>query len=162
MARSITKYGVTSQGAAFTAAPVMAQQNYVNFAVVGGVTNGEATLENTTVPLGYGESIRFASKDVNNVYSQSKVDAALQAPTKRGRSVLISLDEVWKESDSADATYEVALPMHGHIVLRVPNNSTLTYDDVLSFFMRLTTLAFGENDGTSARLRDILKGALIF
>jgi hypothetical protein len=131
MAKSITKYGVTSEGAAFTAAPLLAQQNYVNFAVVGGVTNGEATLENTTVPLGYGESIRFASKNVNNVYSQANVDYALQAPTKKGRSILISLDEIWKVSDSADATYEVALPMHGHIVLRVPNNGTLTYDDVL-------------------------------
>jgi hypothetical protein len=161
MARSITKYGVSSAGAAFTASPVLEQQNYVNFAVVGGVTNGEATLENTTVPLGYGESIRFASKDVKNIYNSTNVDASLQAPTKRGRSILISLDEIWKETDSADATYEVALPMHGHIVLRVPNNSTLTYDDVLAFFERLVTLAYPENAATSARLRDIIKGALI-
>jgi hypothetical protein len=161
MARSITKYGVSSEGAAFTASPVLKQQNWSNFAVVGGVTNGEATLTNTTVALGYDESLKLSSKKVANVYSSANIDNALRAPNKQGRSILISLDEIWKETDSTDATYEVALPMHGHIVLRVPSNSTLTYDDVLDFLLRLVSFAFAENTATSSRVRDMIKGALV-
>jgi hypothetical protein len=161
MARSITKYGVTSEGAAFTSSPVLNQQNYSKFAVVGGVANGEAVLSNTEVALGYDETLKLSSKPVKNVYQNADIDVSLQAPTKRGRTLLVSLDEIWKETDSEDATYEVALPMHGHIVLRVPNNSTLSYDDVLAFAQRLVSFLYGENKTTSARLRDMLKGAIL-
>lgn len=161
MARSITTYGVNSAGSAFTSSPALKQQNYSKFAVTGAVTNGEATLTNTEIALGYNESIKLSSRNVKDVYANTDVDRSLYAPTRKGRSLMISLDEVWKETDSADATYEVALPMHGHIVLRVPNNSTLSYDNVLAFLQRLVSFLYGENDSTSARVRDMLKGALI-
>lgn len=120
----------------------------------------EVILTNLTSPTSYPERIRIGASEVADVYKGSGVEPGLYSPTRRGTSILCQLTEVWKVTDTVDSTYEVALPVTGHIVLKVPNNEQITPAMINTFLGRLVSGLFETGSETTTRLASILRGSL--
>lgn len=121
----------------------------------------EAILANITSPLGKPEKIRYAASDVSNVYSGTDVDRALWAPTLKGVSILAQLVDTYTVVDSADPTFEMALPMECHLVVKVPANELITADMVETFIGRLLATLFETGDTGTTRLKALLRKSLV-
>lgn len=130
-----------------------------DFAVVSDVP-GEVVVTNTTSPTDRPEKFRFACSDVKDVYKGSGIDPNLYSPSRYGASILIQLTDTYSVIDSVDPTYQNALPLSGHIVLKVPNNQLLTGDMIKAFLGRLCDGAFSTGLADSARLQSLLRGSL--
>ncbi|DAD51136.1 TPA_asm: coat protein [ssRNA phage SRR7976310_4] len=122
---------------------------------------GQAILTNLTSPTGREEKFRFAMSDIKDVYRNSNIDPSVYAPSRRGISVLSQLVDTWTIIDSNDPSYEVSLPMEGHIVLKIPANENITADMVLAFVGRVCSGLFNTGVNTSERLRAMLRGSLL-
>lgn len=120
----------------------------------------EVILTNLTCPVIYPEKIRFSVSDVNNVYTGSSIEPSLFAPTKRGTSILCQVVETWKVTDSTDPSYEVALPVSAHLVLKVPNNEMITPAAVQTLVGRLISGLFETGATNTTRLSALLRGSL--
>lgn len=121
---------------------------------------GEVILTNLTSPVVYPERIRFSVSDVNNVYTGSSIEPSLHAPTKRGTSLLVQITENWKVTDTADASFEAALPVSAHIVIKVPNHELVTPDAVETLVGRLISGLYETGVTTDKRLTALLRGSL--
>lgn len=120
----------------------------------------EAVVTNINAPVARPSTFRFLTESVSNVYNDTKIDPALRSDkVRRGRKVLVTKRDVWKLTDSADASFEVALPVSGNLTLRVPNCEDITASDLFKFVMDLVSAAFQETgtaDGT--RIIELLRG----
>jgi len=120
----------------------------------------EAILTNLTSPVVYPERIRYSVSDVANIYAGSSVEPSLYSPTKRGTSLLAQVSETWKVTDSGDASYEVALPVSAHLVIKVPNHELVTPAAIQTLLGRLISSLYDTGDLTTARLTALLRGSL--
>lgn len=131
----------------------------VDFAVVSDVP-GENQITNTTCPTDRPEKFRFACSDVKDIYRGSGIDPNLYTPSRYGSSILIQLSDVYSVVDTANPAYQAALPLTGHIVLKVPNNNLITGEVIRSFLGRLCSGAFGTGVVDTARLQSLVRGSL--
>lgn len=115
---------------------------------------------NLTSPISFPETFRFGCQEVADVYKGSKVDATLYGPSKRGVSILAQLNEVWTVNDSTDATYQVALPVSAHIVIKVPSNENITPAMIQTLLGRVTSGFYNTGLATTERLQAMLRGSL--
>lgn len=124
-------------------------------------TPGEVIMINTTSPMDRGETIRFAITNVKDVYTNTGVDAAYQAASHQGVSLVVQVNDTWRYEDAtAPTASKVDLPISAHLVIKVPKTSFLGADDHLSIAKRVFSLLFDTGSVTSARLMTLLKGAL--
>lgn len=124
-------------------------------------TPGEVILTNVTSPLDRGETIRFAVSNVKDIYANTGVDAAYQAASHQGISLVVQVSDTWRYSDPANPTATaVDLPIGAHLVIKAPKTSFLSANDYLSIAQRAISLLFNTNQVTSDRLMMLLKGAL--
>lgn len=122
---------------------------------------GEVILTNVTSPLDRSETIRFALSNVKDIYANTPVDAAYMAASHQGLSLVVQVNDTWRYADSATPTAPaVDLPISAHIVIKAPKTSFLTADNYLSIVTRAVGLMFNTGSVTSARLMQMLKGAL--
>lgn len=122
---------------------------------------GEVIMTNVTSPLDRNETIRFALSNVKDIYTNSGVDAAYQAASHQGISLVVQVNDTWRYADAADPTAQaVDLPITAHLVIKAPKTSFLSADNYLSIGQRAFSLMFGTGEVTSARLMMLLKGAL--
>jgi hypothetical protein len=122
----------------------------------------EAIVTNVDCPVAYPETMRFMTEDVANIYRGTGIDPSLYSNVKQGKKILVTLRDTWKISDSADASYEVALPLSGNLTLRVPNSGDIATSDLYHFCVRLISGIFqetGNPDGT--RIVELLRGVQI-
>lgn len=122
---------------------------------------GEAVITNLTSPIDRPEKYRFAMNEIKDIYRNTGIDTTLYSPSRRGASVLCQLTDVWTVVDSADPSYEVALPIEGHIVLKLPANENITADMVKGFIGRLISGLFETGTVNSGRLKSLLRGSLL-
>lgn len=122
---------------------------------------GEVVLTNLTSPVSYPEKLRIAQSEIADVYAGTGVNASLYAPTRRGVSCVCQLTDVWKVVDSVDPTYEVALPISAHIVLKVPNNELITLPMIEATIGRLISGLYETGSDETTRLAAILRGSLV-
>lgn len=121
----------------------------------------EAVLTNLTSPTSYPEKLRVGVSDVADVYKGAGLDPGVYAPSRRGISVLGQLTEVWTVTDSVDATYQVALPVSAHLVIKVPNNENVTPAMVQTLIGRLVSGLYETGATDTIRLSALLRGSLI-
>lgn len=121
----------------------------------------EAVITNLTSPVGRPERYRFGCTEVKDVYRNSGIEASLIAPSRRGSSILCQLTDTWSVIDSTNTAYEVALPIEGHIVLKIPANELITETQVKDFIGRLCAGLFETGDGGTTRLSSLLRGSLL-
>lgn len=131
----------------------------VDFAVVSDVP-GENQITNTTCPTDRPERFRFACSDVKDVYKGSGIDPNLYTASRYGTSVLVQLSDVYSIVDTVDPTYQAALPISGHIVLKVPNNQLVTGEVIKAFLGRLCDGMFNTGVVDTARLQSLVRGSL--
>lgn len=122
----------------------------------------EAIITNLTSPIDQPERLRWAHSDVADVYRNSGIDPTMYYASRRGTQILVQLTDVFKVTDSADASYEALLPVSCHLVIKVPNNDLITDEVALAEVERLLGGLF-ETTGTTPenRLKSILRGALL-
>lgn len=121
---------------------------------------GEVIMTNLTSPVVYPEKIRISVSDVANVYTGSSIEPSLYAPTKRGTSLLVQLTEIWKVTDTADPSFEAALPVSAHIVIKVPNHELVTPAAVETLVGRLVSGLYETGSTTHTRMTALLRGSL--
>lgn len=122
---------------------------------------GEAVITNLTSPIDRPEKYRFAMNEIKDIYRNTGIDTTLYSPSRRGASVLCQLTDTWTVVDSADPSYEVALPIEGHIVLKMPANENITADMIKTFVGRLVSGLFETGTVTSGRIRSLFRGSLL-
>lgn len=122
----------------------------------------EAIITNLTSPINQPERLRIAHSDVADVYRNSGIDPTLYYPSKRGTQILVQLTDVFKVTDTEDASYEAHLPISAHLVVKVPNNELITPDVVVAEIERLIAGLY-ETTGTTteSRIKSVLRGALL-
>lgn len=117
-------------------------------------------ITNLTAPQGKPESFRFAYSEIADVYKGTDIEPALRTQTKRGVQCLVRLDETWDVKDSADPTYEVALPVSAHLVLKIPNSDMITSEQVQYLVGRLVSGLYSTGSTELDRLTALLRGSL--
>lgn len=136
----------------------------VNFGVDYRVREDEpdqAIVTNLTAPQGKPEKFRWAYSEVQDVYRGTDIEPALRTQTKKGVQILCQLTETWNVTDSADATYNVALPVSAHIVLKIPNSDVITVDNVQYLIGRLISGLYETGSDNTSRLQSMLRGSLL-
>lgn len=122
---------------------------------------GEAIITNKTSPIDCPEKFRFASSVVKDIYQNTDVDPSTRAASRRGTRILCQLSDVYSLTDSTDATFLVNLPIEGHIVLTLPNDSNITEAMLLAFIGRLVSGLFETGSTDASRLKSQLRGAML-
>lgn len=117
-------------------------------------------ITNLTAPQGKPESYKFAYTDVADVYKGTDIEPALRTQTKRGVQCLVRLDETWRVTDESDPTYEVALPVSAHLVLKIPNSDMITSEQVQYLVGRLISGLYDTGSTELDRLTALLRGSL--
>lgn len=125
---------------------------------------GESILVNIGTPTDRLEVVKTAIKDVKNIYNGTGIIPGYQSPNQTGRQLLVQLNETWSKVDSEDVAYRQDLPVQAHLVIKIPNDSLISENDVLELIGRLNGL-LSESDGgveptITSRLVALLRGAL--
>jgi hypothetical protein len=127
-----------------------------NYAVI---TKGSDTtiVTNTTSPLDQPETIRWSVQGIRNIYANTGIDPAYFATSKRGVSLLAQTNDIYRISDSDNATYRVDLPVSSHFVVKAPLHDLLTPDIILSVILRNVSNLFDTGSTGSSRLAQLLR-----
>lgn len=120
----------------------------------------EAVLTNLTAPQGRPEKYRWAYSEIPDVYRNTDIEPALRNQTKGGVQVLCELTDTWSVTDTEDATFNVALPVKAHIVLRIPNTDYLQVEQVQYLINRLIAGLYDQGSASTERLAALLRGSL--
>lgn len=123
-------------------------------------SSSELILTNITSPLDRAENIRYAYSTVNNVYSNTSIDAKVQSPNRKGVQLLAQVTDVATVTDSDDASYRVDLPISTHIVIKVPADALITGDIVQAHLGRVVSALFETGSTATTRIQKLLRGAL--
>lgn len=121
---------------------------------------GEEIYTNITAPQGRPEKFRWAYTDIADVYKGTDIEPALRTQTRRGVQVLVQLTDTWTVTDTEDPTFNVALPLSAHLVLKVPNTDYLTADQIEDLVGRLISGLFDSGSESTDRLTALLRGSL--
>lgn len=122
---------------------------------------GLAILANVTSPLDRTETVQIGYSEVKDVYKDQGIDPSVQAASHKGVQIMVKVSDVFSLTDSVDATYRVDLPVSAHVVIRVPACEYINASDIQSLAMRAVSGLFDTGAITTARLSNILKGALV-
>lgn len=120
----------------------------------------EVIITNLSSPILFPEKIRYSLSDVNDVYKGTGIDPGFFAPSRKGLSLLAQVTETWTVTDTTDATYQVALPVSAHLVLKVPNNEAVTPERIEQLIGRLISTLYDTGKSDNKRLTALLRGSL--
>lgn len=120
----------------------------------------EVVVTNLTSPVSFPEKFRFGASEVADVYKGAGIEPSLYAPSRRGVSILGQVTEVWTVTDSVDASYQVALPVSAHLVIKVPQSDQITPAMVQALVGRLVSGLYETGSETTTRIQAMLRGAL--
>lgn len=123
--------------------------------------SNEARLTNIQAPVAAPEQFRFAVSRVNDIFSNTKASASSDCPSKKGNQILVQLTSCYGVSDTTDATYGYTLPIEGHLVLRIPDDSLVTDTMIKSFVGRLCAGLFNSGKNDTTRIKSLIRGVLI-
>lgn len=127
-------------------------------------SNGESVLVNTGTPTDRLEVVRTAIKDVKNIYNGTGIIPGYQSPNQTGKQLLVQVNETWSKVDSENASFRQDLPVQAHLVIKLPNESLISENDVTELVGRLIGVLSESDGGTeptiTSRLVALLRGAL--
>lgn len=120
-----------------------------------------AILTNLTVPQGKPEKFRWSYQEIADVYRNTDIEPALRTQTKRGVQILCQLTETWNVTDTEDPTYNVALPVSAHVVLKIPNSDSISAENVQYLLGRLISGLYDQGSEQTDRLAALFRGSLM-
>ena len=115
---------------------------------------------NKTSPIDQLETVRVQASEIADVYKGTSIDPSAYAASRKGLSVVCQINDVLRVTDSVDTAYQVDLPISAHMVIKVPQNSMITADNVMAVAGRCLALLFDSNQVTSGRIANLLRGAM--
>lgn len=115
---------------------------------------------NKTSPLDQLETVRVQASEISDIYKGTTIDPSAYAGSRKGLSIVGQVNDILRVTDSVDATYQVDLPISCHMVIKVPQNSMITADNVMAVAGRCLALLFDSNQITSGRIANLLRGAM--
>jgi hypothetical protein len=122
---------------------------------------GEAILSNLTSPLDRVETYRFATSQVANVYTGTKLDPSSQSQNKRGTAILVQVRSDLGVTDT-DTNTKIILPFESHLVMRIPQHEAVTVALVKEFLNRLYGGLYEDGETTmNGRLTALLHGSVL-
>lgn len=136
----------------------------VNFAADYAVRTNEpdnVIATNLTATQGLPEKFRWSYSEVADVYRGTSVEPALRTQMKKGTQVLCQLTENWIVTDSEDKTYMSVLPVSAHIVLKVPNSTVISAENIQALIGRLISGLYDTGSTNTSRLTAMLRGSLV-
>lgn len=120
-----------------------------------------ASIVNTTsTGLSSAESIKFGYSPVANIYTNTDVDAAAFAPSKRGVQVMAEITENYTAINSVTGD-EIILPCKGRVVLRFPSMSCVNDALIKDLLTRSVAAAFNTGLTDASRVIEMAKGSLL-
>jgi hypothetical protein len=115
---------------------------------------------NKTSPLDQLEVIRVQASEISDVYKGTTIDPSAYAGSRKGLSIVAQVNDILRVTDAAVPDYQVDLPISCHLVIKVPQSSMITADQVMSVVGRALAALFDSNMITSARIGNLLRGAM--
>jgi hypothetical protein len=115
---------------------------------------------NKTSPIDQLETIRVQASEVSDVYKGTTIDPSAYAASRKGLSIVAQVNNVLRVTDSVDATFQVDLPISAHMVIKVPQSSYVTADQIMAVAGRALAALFDSNQVTSGRISNLLRGAV--
>lgn len=115
---------------------------------------------NKTSPMDQLETIRVQASEISDVYKGTVIDPSAYAGSRKGLSIVAQVNNVLRVTESTVPTYQVDLPISCHMVLKVPQNSNITADNVMTVVGRCLAALFDSNQVTSGRIANLLRGAM--
>lgn len=122
----------------------------------------ETKLNSISTGRAYPSSVTFQSSPVGNVYQGSSLaNSPQKLPNKSGTKIYVNVSEVWSKLSSDDPSYEALLPVTGSVMLKVPNDSLVSAEEVYDFLLRVvsTLVAGGQGVDPEAWLERLLIGS---
>lgn len=108
----------------------------------------------------YPSKATFQSNLLSNVYQNTDLAGSPQKlPNRTGTKVYLNNTEVWSKLSSDDATYEALMPAVCSIMLKVPNDPTVTATIVGDFLLRTAAMFFAEGTDKYAWIQRLLVGS---
>lgn len=124
-------------------------------------TPDNSVVTNLTSPISFPERHHFGVTEVGDVYKGTGIDPNLFAPSRRGVSLFGKVTEVWTVEDSVDASYQVALPVSCHVVIRVPNHELITPAMVEALLGRTVSTLYETGSEATTRIASMLRGSML-
>lgn len=120
-------------------------------------TNDELWLTNITSPIDRPERVRYARKEVKNVYLGTDISPSAQAASRKGVNLHVQLQQNFA---TTEADRVVHLPVTTSVTIKVPASSAIDAQEVLGSVSRLLSTLFATGSDDSARLAALLRGSL--
>lgn len=98
---------------------------------------GRVLYTDVTAPTDQKSTLRLAQTSKNNIYAGTSVDPAAFLSSREGSSTIIEIRELWKETDSADASYAGYGPVRAALTLDLPVHSMVTSLEVRKLIARV-------------------------
>lgn len=115
-------------------------------------------ITNIKTPVDQPDTIRVATQDVANIYSNTSLKANQISAARQGVSVVLQENSVYKVIDTDLPLAATYLPVSMHLVLKVPTGYSIPEADLISQIKRLLGALY-EEDGTF-RIQTLVKGAV--
>lgn len=122
--------------------------------------NSASIVNTTSTGLNPSEIVKFGCSTVANIYTNTDVDAASYAPSKRGVQVMAEITENYKAVNSVTGD-EVILPCKGRVVLRFPSMSCVSSALIQDLFIRSVSAALNTGVTDATRIIEMAKGSLL-
>lgn len=124
-------------------------------------TAKERILVNTTAATSYPETFRLTYNKVTNVYAGTNINAPLQVPVRQGFLFLSSLRTTYGLTDSADASYEAALPIVTTLTVKAPNHVLITDSVIFNHIKRMLGALYEQGSSAAiSRVSNLMHGIL--
>jgi hypothetical protein len=115
---------------------------------------------NKTSPIDQLETVRVQASEVSDVYKGTSIDPSVYAPSRKGLSIVAQVNDILRVTDSVDAAFQLDLPISAHLVIKVPQSSYITADQIMAVAGRPLAALFDSNQLTSGRIANLLRGAV--
>jgi hypothetical protein len=120
-------------------------------------TSDELWLTNVTSPIDRPERVRYAMKEVKNVYQGTDVSLSAQAASRKGVNLHVQLQQNFA---TTEVDRVVHLPVTTSITIKVPASANIDAAEVKSSVSRLLSTLFETGSDKPDRLAALLRGSL--
>lgn len=112
-----------------------------------------------TSPVDRPSTLRFATRDVSNVYAGTDIDASVFLSSRKGRDIVVQAQEVHAITDSEDVDYLRHYPIKATLTINTPLDASIDSAVLVHMVHRiLGALASQGEDGVSVGLAALLRG----
>lgn len=134
--------------------------NYATDFKVKQETKDEVILTNITSPLDRPENLRVGYSTVQDIYNNTDIHPSVQAPSRRGVSILCQLTNTLSRVDELHPESRVDLPISAHLVLKFPASASITAELLEEHMGRLISALYSTGKTSPERIQSLIRGAL--